>query len=61
MMILAQFAVINLKDFRSSRSCQSAAMSTIQSVLMNGLTMKKDALFVTNKYYDYYLFFHVII
>lgn len=56
MRILAQYALIHLKDSKSSKSCKSAAMSTILSVSMNGLKMKKDALFVTNKFYDLKLF-----
>jgi len=57
MNILAQFVLIISKDYKCSRSCKSAAMSIILSALMNGLKMKKDALFVTRKYYDSKLFY----
>jgi hypothetical protein len=57
MNILAQFVLIFSKDYKCSRSCKSAAMSIILSALINGLKMKKDALFVTRNYYDS-KFFH---
>jgi uncharacterized membrane protein len=56
MMILAQFVLIILKDIKNLRSWKIAAMSIILIALMNGLKMKKDALFVTNKFYDLKLF-----
>ena len=57
MMILAQFVLIILKDIRNSRSCKSAAMSIILIALMNGLKMRKDALFVMKKFYDFIIFY----
>ena len=56
MMILAQFVLIILKDIKNSRSWKSAAMSIILIALMNGLKMKKDALFVMKKCYEFILF-----
>jgi hypothetical protein len=57
MMILAQFVLIILKDIKNSRSCKSVAMSIILIALMNGLKMRKDALFVMKKFYDFIIFY----